>query len=144
MKYGQFCPIAKALEILGERWTLLNVRVMLMGGTRFNELQRGLSHISPNILTQRRNDLATAGIVIRKKIPGQRGHENFLTEMGRDDEALEVMERIRDLQGDMPWPKPRPGRPPENLRNDARETAPERRELMSAPPSDPSTSSAPS
>jgi DNA-binding HxlR family transcriptional regulator len=84
MKYGQFCPIAKALEILGERWTLLIVREMLMGGTRFNELQRGLSQISPTILTKRLNDLATAGIVIRKKIPGQRGHEYFLTEMGRE------------------------------------------------------------
>lgn len=38
MEYGQFCPVAKALEVLGERWTLLIVREMLMGGKRFNEL----------------------------------------------------------------------------------------------------------
>ena len=84
MEYGQFCPIAKALEILGERWTLLIVRELLMGSSRFNEMQRGLNLISPTILTKRLNELCNAGIVIRKKIPGQRGYEYFLTEMGRE------------------------------------------------------------
>ena len=84
MEYGQFCPIAKALEILGERWTLLIVRELLMGSSRFNELQRGLNLISPTILTKRLNELCAAGIVIRKKIPGQRGYEYFLTEMGKE------------------------------------------------------------
>lgn len=84
MEYGQFCPVAKALEILGERWTILIVREMLMGGKRFNELQRGLNQISPTILTKRLNDLTNAGIAIRKKIPGQRGYEYFLTEMGKE------------------------------------------------------------
>ena len=73
MEYGQFCPVAKAMEILGEKWTMLIVRELLMGGTRFNELQRGLSLISPTILTKRLNDLAESGLVIKKKIPGQRG-----------------------------------------------------------------------
>ena len=41
MKYNQFCPISKATEILGEKWTILIVREILMGGRRFNELQRG-------------------------------------------------------------------------------------------------------
>ena len=84
MEYGQFCPVAKALEILGERWTILIVREMLMGGKRFNELQRGLNQISPTILTKRLNDLTNAGIAIRKKIPGQRGYEYYLTEMGKE------------------------------------------------------------
>ncbi|MEN8711776.1 MAG: helix-turn-helix domain-containing protein [Arenicellales bacterium] len=84
MEYGQFCPVAKALEILGERWTILIVREMLMGGKRFNEMQRGLNQISPTILTKRLNDLTDAGIAIRKKIPGQRGYEYFLTEMGKE------------------------------------------------------------
>lgn len=84
MKYGQFCPIAKALEILGERWTLLIVRELLMGATRFNELQRGLNLISPTILTKRLNELGDAGVIIRKKIPGQKGYEYFLTEMGQE------------------------------------------------------------
>lgn len=80
MDYGQFCPIAKAMQILGERWTLLIVRELLMGGSRFSELQRDLSRISPTILTKRLTDLAEAGLVLRKKIPGRRGCEHFLTE----------------------------------------------------------------
>jgi len=84
MEYGQFCPIAKALDVLGERWTILIVRELLVGATRFNELQRGLNLISPTILTKRLNDLADAGVIIRKKIPGQRGYEYFLTEMGQE------------------------------------------------------------
>ena len=62
MEYGQFCPVAKATEILGEKWTMLIVRELLMGGTRFNELQRGLSLISPTILTKRLSELAGAGV----------------------------------------------------------------------------------
>ena len=84
MDYAQFCPVAKAAEILGEKWTLLIVRELLMGGTRFNELQRGLGLISPTILTKRLNDLAAAGVVIKKRIHGQRGHEYLLTAMGRE------------------------------------------------------------
>jgi DNA-binding HxlR family transcriptional regulator len=84
MDYAQFCPVAKATEILGEKWTLLIVRELLMGGTRFNELQRGLGLISPTLLTKRLNDLAVAGVLIKKKIPGQRGHEYLLTAMGRE------------------------------------------------------------
>lgn len=84
MEYAQFCPVAKATEILGEKWTLLIIRELLMGGTRFNELQRGLGLISPTLLTKRLNDLAEAGVVIKKKIPGQRGHEYLLTAMGRE------------------------------------------------------------
>lgn len=92
MEYGQFCPVAKALEVLGERWTILIVRELLMGGTRFNELQRGLNQISPTVLTKRLNDLTESGMVIRKKIPGQRGYEYFLTEMG--EELLPVVKCI--------------------------------------------------
>ena len=84
MSYSQFCPIAKALDLLGERWTLLIVRELLVGGTRFNELQRGLPQISPSILTKRLNDLAEAGVILRKKIPAQKGYEYQLTEMGRE------------------------------------------------------------
>jgi DNA-binding HxlR family transcriptional regulator len=83
MEYGQFCPIAKATEILGEKWTLLIVRELLMGGTRFNELQRGLSLISPTILSKRLDSLAEHGLVVKKKIPGQRGFEYFPSESCR-------------------------------------------------------------
>ena len=79
MDYGQFCPIAKATEIIGEKWTLLVIRELLMGGTRFNELQRGLSHISPTMLSRRLDSLVEYGLVVKKKIPGQKGFEYFPT-----------------------------------------------------------------
>jgi DNA-binding HxlR family transcriptional regulator len=79
MDYGQFCPIAKATEIIGEKWSLLVIRELLMGGRRFNELQRGLSLISPTMLSRRLNSLAENGLVIKKKIPGQKGFEYFPT-----------------------------------------------------------------
>lgn len=84
MKYNQFCPIAKAAEILGEKWTFLVIRELLMGATRFNELQRGLASISPTMLTKRLNELTSDGLVIKKKIPGQKGYEYFLTEAGNE------------------------------------------------------------
>lgn len=80
MEYGQFCPIAKATEILGEKWTILIVRELIMGATRFNELQRGLALISPTLLSKRLESLAEHGLVLKKKIPGQKGYEYFATE----------------------------------------------------------------
>lgn len=53
MQYGQFCPISKAAEVLGDKWSLLIVRELLMGASRFNNLLRGLSSISPTMLTKR-------------------------------------------------------------------------------------------
>jgi DNA-binding HxlR family transcriptional regulator len=90
--YGQFCPIAKAMEVVGEKWTLLIVRELLLGGTRFNELQRGLTHISPTLLTKRLNTLEQDGLVVKRKIPGQRGYEYFPTESCK--ELMPVMEQI--------------------------------------------------
>ena len=79
MHYGQFCPIAKATEIIGERWTILILRELLMGGRRFNEIQRGLGDISPALLTSRLKALEEQGLVSRRAITGQRGHEYFPT-----------------------------------------------------------------
>lgn len=75
MKYGQFCPVAKATEILGEKWTFLIVRELLMGGRRFNELQRGLGEISPALLTARLKAFETEGLIVRRRINAQRGYE---------------------------------------------------------------------
>ncbi|MEP3276160.1 MAG: helix-turn-helix domain-containing protein [Stappiaceae bacterium] len=80
MEYGQFCPIAKASELIGEKWTVLIIREILMGGNRFSELQRGLGTISPTLLTRRLADLETNGLIYRKTISGQRGHEYYPTE----------------------------------------------------------------
>ncbi len=80
MNYNQFCPIAKAAEILGERWTILILREVLMGGRRFNTLQRGLGDVSPALLTKRLKQLEEQNMLIRRKIPGQKGYEYFPTE----------------------------------------------------------------
>jgi len=77
MQYGQFCPIAKATEILGDRWTLLIIREILNGGRRFSQLQRGLGTISPALLTERLKTLAAYDLIVKRKIPGQRGYDYF-------------------------------------------------------------------
>jgi DNA-binding HxlR family transcriptional regulator len=81
--YGQFCPVALALEILGERWTLLVVRELLSGSARFNEIQRGVPLMSPTLLSQRLKALERAGIVERQQ--PTRSHPRYeLTAAGRE------------------------------------------------------------
>jgi len=82
--YGQFCPVAKAGEIIGEKWTVLVLRELLLGTTRFNDFQRGISRMSPTLLAKRLRRLETCGIVIRKKLNGQRGYEYRLTAAGKE------------------------------------------------------------
>ncbi|TDR14636.1 winged helix-turn-helix transcriptional regulator [Marinicella litoralis] len=84
MKYGQFCPVAKTAEILGEKWTILIIRELLMGATRFNQIQRGLNLISPTLLSSRLDKLEDLGLVIKKKSPALKGHEYFSTKSCRD------------------------------------------------------------
>ena len=81
--YGQYCPVAKAAEVLGERWTLLVVRDLVTGAHRFNELQRGLPGISRTLLSHRLRRLQADGLVERR--PGVSGREEYwLTPLGRD------------------------------------------------------------
>jgi len=82
--YGQFCPVAKATEIIGEKWTLLVLRELLLGTTRFNDFQRALSRMSPTLLAKRLRCLEECGIIIRKKLSGQRGYEYRLTAAGKE------------------------------------------------------------
>ena len=84
IKYGQFCPVSKAAEILGERWTILIIRELLLGSNRFSDLQRALSQISPTLLTKRLNQLQDCGLVIRKTLPKQKRTEYHLTAAGRE------------------------------------------------------------
>jgi len=74
--YGQYCPISRALEVLGERWSLLIVRDLLCGTTRFNELARGLPGLSRTLLAKRLRQLVKAGIVEHT------GADYLLTEAG--------------------------------------------------------------
>jgi DNA-binding HxlR family transcriptional regulator len=82
--YAQYCPVAKATEILGDRWTLLIVREMLGGARGFNELQRGLPGISRSVLTDRMRALERAEVIERRTGPKGRTLEYRLTSAGRD------------------------------------------------------------
>ena len=70
--YGQYCPIAKAAELLGDRWTLLIVRELMFGPVRFNEFERGLPGISRSVLTQRLRRLERDGII--QSAPDAKGY----------------------------------------------------------------------
>jgi DNA-binding HxlR family transcriptional regulator len=117
--YGQFCPMAKAMEVIGEKWTLLVLRELLLGTTRFNDFQRALARMSPTLLAKRLRHLEECGIVIRKKLSGQKGYEYRLTVAGKElgplievlaiwgmrwaraqltDDELDVEFLMRDLQ----------------------------------------------
>jgi DNA-binding HxlR family transcriptional regulator len=78
----QFCPIAKAAEILCERWTLLVVRELLLGSRHFNDFHRGLPMMSPALLTKRLRTLEEAGVLVR--VPGSRGTEYRPTMAGEE------------------------------------------------------------
>lgn len=80
--YGQFCPVAQAAEVLTERWTLLVVRELLMGSTRFNEIQRGVPRMSSSLLSKRLRELERAGLITKQPLSGERGHEYRLTPAG--------------------------------------------------------------
>jgi DNA-binding HxlR family transcriptional regulator len=69
--YGQFCPVAKAMELLDERWTLLVVRELLAGSIHFNELRRGNPRMSPALLAKRLRTLERAGVVRRTEHDGR-------------------------------------------------------------------------
>lgn len=67
--YEQYCPVARALEVVGERWTLLVARELLLGPRRFTDLMDGLPGISPNVLASRLKDLEEAGLVSKRTLP---------------------------------------------------------------------------
>ncbi len=88
-KYGQYCPVAQALEILGDRWTLLIIRDMLAGTTHFNDLERGLPGISRGLLAKRLFQLQAAGIIEKQfHASGRQTTEYCLTQAGRELEAV--------------------------------------------------------
>ncbi len=81
--YKQFCPVAMAAEILCTRWTVVLLRELIAGSTRFNELRRGVPRMSPALLSQRLKDLEAAGILARSASePGV--SEYRLTAAGRE------------------------------------------------------------
>ena len=67
--YGDACGIARALDVVGERWALMVVRELLLGPKRFTDIRAGLPHVSPDVLAQRLRDLEQAGVVDHRRLP---------------------------------------------------------------------------
>src|SRR5436309_11642169 len=81
--YNQFCPAARALDLVGERWTLLVVRELLFGPKRYTDLQEGLPGIGPNVLAARLRVLEGAGLVQKRFLPPPAASIVYeLTELG--------------------------------------------------------------
>jgi len=113
--YGQHCPLACALDLLGERWTLLVVRELFGGARRYGDLQRGLPGIGTDLLTERLRKLEEAGVVGRRTLPAPASATVYeLTERGRELEpAVLALARFGlDLLGEAPQDAPPP---PEHL-----------------------------
>jgi DNA-binding HxlR family transcriptional regulator len=82
VKYSQFCSIAKASEVIGERWMLLVIRELLAGASSFTELQRGLGSISPSVLSTRLQALVEHGVIERAEPAAAQGRHYRLTQAG--------------------------------------------------------------
>ena len=83
--YKQFCPVAMAAEILCRRWTVVLLRELVSGSTRFNDMRRGVPRMSSALLSQRLKELETAGILYRKRLPADPDvFEYCLTDAGRE------------------------------------------------------------
>ncbi|MBS0328091.1 MAG: helix-turn-helix transcriptional regulator [Proteobacteria bacterium] len=87
--YKQFCPVAMAAEVLCTRWTVVLLRELVAGSTRFNDLRRGVPRMSPALLSKRLRDLEEAGIVLRAASRSEPGiFEYRLTRAGQDLEPV--------------------------------------------------------
>src|ERR687893_1835348 len=84
-RYHQYCGLARALDIAGDRWTLLIVRELVPGARRFTDLLEGLPGISRNLLTERLRDLERDGVVARRELPAPVARLVYeLTDAGRE------------------------------------------------------------
>jgi DNA-binding HxlR family transcriptional regulator len=89
--YGDRCGVARALDVVGERWALLVVRELLLGPKRFTDLRAGLPHVSADVLTERLKELERAGVVRRGTLPPPAASRIYeLTERGRALEPIVI------------------------------------------------------
>src|SRR5262245_13460639 len=93
-RYGQYCPVARASELLADRWTPLIVRELLADIRHFNDLDRGLPGISRGLLAERLRRLERTGVIERHPLPSGRGSEYTLTAAGRE------LQRVIDVLGE--------------------------------------------
>lgn len=83
--YKQFCPVAMAAEVLCTRWTMVLLRELIAGTTRFNDLRRGVPKMSPALLSTRLKELELAGVIKRIPLKSEKGvFEYQLTQAGKD------------------------------------------------------------
>jgi DNA-binding HxlR family transcriptional regulator len=87
-EYGQYCPVALGSEVIGDRWTPLILREMVIGSTRFNDIERGLPGISRTLLGQRLRHLERKGVLQRRPAAAGRGSEYHLTPAGLELEQV--------------------------------------------------------
>src|SRR2546423_7124663 len=92
--YGQYCPVARAAEILADRWTVLIIRELLADINQFNELERGLPGMSRTLLTERLRRLERTGVLERRAASRGKPTQYRLTDAGRD------LQRVVDLFGE--------------------------------------------
>ena len=86
--YDQFCGVARALDLVGERWALLVVRDLILGPKRFTDLRRGLPGIGTNVLAARLRELERGGVIERRMLPPPAASAVYeLTEYGRSLEG---------------------------------------------------------
>jgi DNA-binding HxlR family transcriptional regulator len=93
-RYGQYCPVARAAEVLADRWTVLIVRELLADINHFNELERGLPHMSRALLAERLRRLEHSGVLERRALSRGKHTEYRLTPAGRE------LQRLIDLLGE--------------------------------------------
>src|SRR5258705_2436703 len=86
-RYGQYCPVARAAEILADRWTVLIVRELLADINRFNDIERGLPHMSRPLLAERLRRLERTG-VFERRVLQRKQTEYRLTPAGRELQRL--------------------------------------------------------
>jgi DNA-binding HxlR family transcriptional regulator len=87
--YHQYCAVARALDYVGERWTLLLIRELVLGPKRFKDLLEGLPGIGTNLLANRLRDLEAAGVIRRRVLPPPAGSTVYeLTELGQGLEQV--------------------------------------------------------
>lgn len=107
--YDGGCPVARAVRVLDERWTLLVVRELAAGRRHFNELRRGLPGMSPTVLSKRLHHLCRAGVVERHADGGEVRYE--LTPAGEDLRGVvDALDAWSARWADVP--RPRAGQPP--------------------------------
>jgi DNA-binding HxlR family transcriptional regulator len=89
--YGEHCAVARALDVVGERWALLVVRELLLGPKRFTDLRAGLPNAKPSVISHRLRELEEAGVVRRRKLAPPAGAWVYeLTDDGQDLEPIVI------------------------------------------------------